>query len=196
MRAPCASPSRPSPRQSPSPASTPHPSSPQWPTRVPSLCPPSRRRAGPSHTHPPCAAHLSAMRAPSRPLPCRPASPPRCPRWLPAPPWSHLGPWTPPPHPAAMGSGAGPNPWLLCVGANPALPAPCLAWGPHGLWVPVSFGAVASCHSLRSGRFSAGFDALWTADPSASTRGRWLLVLLMVSQISAWQDGASWYSVL
>uniref|UniRef100_A0A493T252 Uncharacterized protein n=1 Tax=Anas platyrhynchos platyrhynchos TaxID=8840 RepID=A0A493T252_ANAPP len=104
MRAPCASPFQPNPRQSPSPALIPHPSSPH------------HQQAGPSHTHPPCAAHPSATRAPSRPLPCRPASPPRCPHWLPAPPWSrplasHRGPqplpsvpsthWSPPRRPSS-----------------------------------------------------------------------------------------------
>jgi len=82
------------------------------------------------------------------------------------------------------------------MGAKLALPAPCLAQGPHGLWVPVSFGAVGSSCSLWSGRFSAGSDALWTAASSASTPGQWFLVLLLVCQIGAWQDGASWYSVL
>lgn len=37
------------------------------------------------------------------------------------------------------------------------------------LWVPVCFGTADSCRSLWSGRFNARFDALRTAEPSAST---------------------------
>lgn len=74
-----------------------------------------------------------------------------------------------------MGPGAGPSPGPLCMGADPALPAPCLAWSPHELQVPMSFGTAGSCDSLWSGRFSASFDALWTADPSTSTPGHGFL---------------------
>uniref|UniRef100_A0A8U7MG78 Uncharacterized protein n=1 Tax=Corvus moneduloides TaxID=1196302 RepID=A0A8U7MG78_CORMO len=135
--APCANPSQPSPKQSPSPASTPRPSSPRWPIQVPSLCPPSHHQAGPSRTHPPCAARPSATRVPFRPPPCRPASPHRCPRWPPAPPWSR---------PSASRRGHPPPPSALSTRWSP-LRRPSSGFRAG----PLDSSAPARCHGARAG---------------------------------------------
>lgn len=78
------------------------------------------------------------------------------------------------------------------MGANPALPAPCLAQGSRVLWVPVSFGAVGFCPcSLADSVLVLMPYGLLVPAPqgNGSSCCSW-------SQIGTWQDGAPWYCVL